>query len=159
MHQVLRRFAMLFLLVVPAASQGDSLMTANSGALAAVDEYFASFNARDPARFARSLHYPHMRIDGRAKTSLWQRWEDYAAQVDFSTIAARGNWHHTQLDSAEVIQAGQDKVHVLVRYTRFDPDNQPILSEESLYVVTLVDNRWAIQMRSSFLEQAMPARQ
>ncbi len=131
-------------------------MEEKAAALAAVTEYFASFNARDPARFAQSLHYPHMRINGLGKTRLWQNWEAYAAEVDFAEIARRGNWQRTQLDSAEVIQAGVAKVHVVVTYTRFDPDDQPILSEASLYVVTLVNDRWAIQMRSSFLEQAMP---
>lgn len=135
-----------------AASQHEE---AESAALAAVDEYFAAFNARDPERFAKALHYPHMRIDGNGVPAIWTSWQEYAAAVDFDEIARRGNWARTNLDWKRVVQAGSAKVHVLVGYTRYNPQNEPILSQESLYVVTLHDGRWAIQMRSSFLEEGL----
>lgn len=125
------------------------------GALLAVDEYFNAFNARDPERFAKSLHYPHMRVAGNGAPTLWHVWEDFAARTDFNAIATKGNWERTNLDWKRAIQTGKDKVHVMVGYTRYNPQKQPILSEESLYVVTRRDGRWAIQMRSSFLEEGM----
>lgn len=38
----------------------------------------------------------------------------------------------------------------MVKYTRFRTDNSVIGVYDSLYVPTLKDGRWGIQMRSSF---------
>ena len=139
----------------PDAATTDSVQPV--AALAAVDEYFAAFNARDPQRFAQSLHYPHVRIDGLGQPRVWERWEDYAAVVDFAVIVRRDRWHRTVLDWKRVLQRGESKVHVAVGFTRRDAAGEPLVSEESLYVVTCRGGRWGIQMRSSFLEQPVAA--
>ena len=123
-----------------------------AAALAVVDEYIAAFNARDKARYAGSLHYPHMRVDGLGRASVWQSAEEYVQGLDFDAIADTG-WSHSELNWKKVVQSGREKVHVAVSFTRYDENNIRLLTQESLYVVTHADDRWGISVRSSFLEQ------
>ncbi len=53
------------------------------------------------------------------------------------------------------MQSGRHKVHVLVSFTRYDHADKPMHIQESLYVVTEHGGRWAIQVRSSYVEQVM----
>ena len=55
-------------------------------------------------------------------------------------------------DYVEVIDAGPDKVHFRVQFTRYRADGSAIGSYRSLYIVTLKEGRWAIQGRSSWAE-------
>ena len=50
----------------------------------------------------------------------------------------------------EVIDAGPAKVHFRVQFARYRDDGSPIGSYRSLYIVTVKDDRWAIQCRSSW---------
>ena len=51
-----------------------------------------------------------------------------------------------------MIDAGPEKVHFRVQFTRYRADGTPIGSYRSLYIVTRLDGRWAIQGRSSWAE-------
>ena len=53
-------------------------------------------------------------------------------------------------DVVEPIDAGVDKVHFKVRFTRCRDDGTPIATFPSFYIVTRVEGRWAIQGRSSW---------
>lgn len=123
-----------------------------AAALAAVDEYIDAFNARDARRFVNALHYPHMRVDGLGRPAFWATAADYLRDVEFDS-AIRTGWVYSRYDWKRVVQSGRHKVHVLVSFTRYGADDFPLHTQESLYVVTEHDGRWAIQVRSSFLEQ------
>ena len=49
-----------------------------------------------------------------------------------------------------MIDAGPAKVHFRVRFTRYNGNGAALGSYRSLYIVTLLDGRWAIQGRSSW---------
>ena len=49
-----------------------------------------------------------------------------------------------------MIDAGPEKVHFRVRFTRYRDDGGALGWYRSLYIVTLIDGRWAIQGRSSW---------
>ncbi|MEM7077192.1 MAG: hypothetical protein AAF513_01065 [Pseudomonadota bacterium] len=128
----------------------------HQGARDIVQAYIDTFNAQDPEAFARTLHYPHMRIDGLGRVRTWQSWEAYAAEVDFARLRETG-WHHSVLDWQKDVQLGASKAHIAVNFTRYREDSSVIVSQESLYVVTLQDGRWGISVRSSFLEETLPS--
>jgi hypothetical protein len=125
-----------------------------AAAMRAVDAYIDAFNARDARAFVDALHYPHMRVDGLGNPRYWASADDYLKEVEFDTVQATG-WSHSRYDDKKVVQSGRHKVHVLVSFTRYDKDDKPLHTQESLYVVTEHDGRWAIQVRSSYVEQVM----
>ena len=112
--------------------------------------YMAAFNARDPARWADTLLFPHVRISSGGVIVHPAR-DEFVAQMDFAAFARRSNWQRSAWDHLEVIQVGPNKVHIAVQFTRYDPQQVPIASFDSLYVLQPDDSgKWGIRARSSF---------
>jgi hypothetical protein len=120
-------------------------------ARAAMDGFMAAFNARDAEAIrTRWFHFPHVRFHSDTVT-VAQTPADYSNQV----WVPHGNsapWGRSEWDYVEVVDAGPQKVHFRVQFTRYRADGSKIGSYRSLYIVTLRDGRWAIQGRSSWAE-------
>jgi hypothetical protein len=121
------------------------------GARAALDGFMEAFNREDAdAIRSRWFHFPHVRFHSGKVTVM-------AAPSDYHNLVwARGGqsagWGRSVWDYQEVIDAGPEKVHFRVQFTRYRADGTPIGSYRSLYIVTLQDNRWGITARSSWAE-------
>jgi hypothetical protein len=120
-----------------------------AAARAAMDGFMAAFNAEDAEAIrTRWFHFPHVRFHSGTVTLM-------ATPADFHNLVwgrqgqAQG-WARTAWDYIEPIDAGADKVHFRVRFTRYRADGSAIGSYRSLYIVTFKDGRWAIQGRSSW---------
>ena len=121
------------------------------GARAAMDGFMAAFNARDAEAIrSRWFHFPHVRFHSGTVTVM-QTPADYDNLVWESQGQSAG-WGRSAWDYVEVIDAGPEKVHFRVQFTRYRADGSAIGSYRSLYIVTLKDGRWAIQGRSSWAE-------
>jgi hypothetical protein len=119
------------------------------GARAAMDGFMAAFNARDAEAIrTRWFHFPHVRFHSGTVT-IMQRPQDYHNLV-WNRDGQSAGWDRSAWDHVEAIDAGPDKVHFRVRFTRYRADGTAIGSYRSLYIVTLQDGRWAIQGRSSW---------
>ena len=136
------------------SAQIGPLSAAETQAIAAatvvMHEYMAAFNSRDPARWADTLLFPHVRISSGGVVVHPAR-DEFVAQMDFAAFAQRNNWQRSAWDDLEVVQVGAGKVHVAVQFTRYDPMQQPIANFDSLYVLQPDDvGVWGIRARSSF---------
>lgn len=134
----------------------DSNNSAIEGARAALDGFMAAFNARDAEAIrTRWFHFPHVRFHS-GKVTVMQTPDDYHNLVwrgaGQSTARGHSDWGHSVWDYREAIDAGLEKVHFRVQFTRYCADGTAIGSYRSLYIVTLQDGRWAIQARSSWAE-------
>lgn len=130
---------------VGAASHDET----ETAAMNALDEFMEAFNARDPKAWAATLNYPHVRI-ASGSLRVWETEKEFAGYMDFDVFAARFGWDHSAWDSREIVQAGKDKVHIAVQFSRYNADNEKIATYDSLYIVTRVDGHWGTQARSSF---------
>jgi hypothetical protein len=124
-------------------------LVAVADARVVMDEFMTTFNARDPEAWAATFNYPHVRIASNS-VRISQTADEVAANMDFTKFAENTGWHHSDWDSIEMIQAGSNKVHFAVTFSRFTADGTRLQSYESLYVVTLKEGHWGIQSRSSF---------
>jgi hypothetical protein len=118
-------------------------------ALAVMDAFMAAFNARDVPAWADTLVYPHVRI-ASGKVAVFPDRDAYIATHDMNAFAAGTGWARSAWDDLEVVQASPDKVHIAVRFTRYDAEDRVISAFDSLYVVERVDGRWGVRARSSF---------
>ena len=119
-------------------------------ALATLDAYMATFNAHDWPANAATLNYPHVRISG-PKVTTWDTAEAYAAaNQDRIDRTFEQGWHHSAFDQRDVLDSTEDKVHVVVRFRRYDERGTALASYPSLWIVTLVDGHWGVQARSTF---------
>jgi hypothetical protein len=115
-------------------------------AFLALDRYLETWNTRDPARWATSLHFPHVRASA-AEFPLFKTREDYIASVDFEQTLATG-WRYTRWDHPRrVLQVGLDKVHMAGLWRRYAEDGRTLNQNYVTYVITETDGRWRIQAR------------
>ena len=123
---------------------------ASHAAVTAIEDFMAALNARDDAALYDLLHLPHVRISG-AGVAIWHDREELEATYLRDFYARAGpDWHHTTLDSTEVIHSSEHKVHVLIQFTRRDASGGAIATHSSLWIMTDNEGRWGAQARSSF---------
>jgi len=132
------------------AQDSRAIDAAINGAMQALDEFMLAFNARDPEAWAATLNYPHVRFASGTVT-VWESAEDFAENARTRSFAnlPRSGWDHSHWLSREVALVSPGKVHVNTVFQRFNRDNEPIGTYQSLYIVTLVDGHWGTQARSS----------
>ncbi len=123
---------------------------ASTAAVAAIEQFMAALNARDAAALYDLLHLPHVRISGEGVAIWHDRAELEATYLRDFYARAGPDWHHTTLDSAEVIHSSAHKVHVLIQFTRRDASDAAIATYRSLWIMTEQDGHWGAQARSSF---------
>jgi hypothetical protein len=114
-------------------------------ALLALDRYLETWNSRNAALWATSLHFPHVR-PGAGAFEVSRTAEEYAAGVNFEQTLRTG-WHHSEWVSREVLQVGEDKVHVAGSWERFTAAGQSQTTSAITYIVTNHGGRWGIQAR------------
>jgi hypothetical protein len=134
-------------------SLAEEMLTtqATEGARAAMDGFMAAFNAKDAEAIrARWFHFPHCRFHS-GQVTVMQTPADYRNLV-WDSQGLSAEWSQSIWDYVEVIDAGPDKVHFRVQFTRVRADGSAIGSYRSLYIVTYLEGRWAIQGRSSWAE-------
>ena len=129
---------------------GNSWASSETGAIQALETYFAALNAGDHQALFDTMHLPHVRISGNG-VAIYATREDLEKEYLEGFAARAGDsWHHSVLDSTQVIHSSEDKVHVFIQFTRFDKDGAPIVTHQSLWIMTRIEGRWGAQARSSF---------
>lgn len=118
-------------------------------AVRVMNDFLAAFNARDEAAWADTLLFPHVRLASQTVTVYYTR-DEFLAAMDLDRFAAQTGWRYSTWDDLEVIQQSDRKVHVQVRFSRFNEYDELIASFDSLYVIEQVDGRWGVRARSSF---------
>ena len=120
------------------------------GAIKAMEDFMAALNAGDNQALFSTMHVPHVRISGNG-VAIHNTREDLERDYLKGFAARAGDaWHHTVLDSIEVLHSSEDKVHLYIQWTRYDKDDGPLLTHQALWIMTRIDGRWGAQARSSF---------
>lgn len=131
---------------MPADLSPELTVKAIAAARGVMHAHVAALNERDQTALAATLHFPHYRLTG-GHLKTWETPDTYLA--DFLARAG-GGWHHTRWNFLTVVAAGADKVHLDVSFTRYRSDGSALGTFRSLWVLALIDGRWAAQLRSSF---------
>ncbi|MYV63588.1 hypothetical protein GTW37_34895 [Streptomyces sp. SID4931] len=120
------------------------------GARAALDAFLATLNSRSVPDWTRTLHFPHLRVHDGAVT-VWETPEIYieSATPEVAQLVATG-WDHSGWEKVELIQTSAGQVHAQVRFARYDAEDRPLGSFESVYVLTRQEGRWGVLARIGF---------
>jgi hypothetical protein len=116
-------------------------------AMGVMDDYLNALNRGDEKGVNDACNFPHVRLAG-GKVVVWQNHGDYKLE-DFVARAGDG-WHHSTWDERSSIHAGDKKVHLKVKFSRWTESGKLIGTFETIYIVTEQDGHWGIQARSSF---------
>lgn len=117
-----------------------------SAARKPIDDFFAGLNARDIEGVRKTLHYPHTQIAGNDVNILN---DPESFQIDFQALAADG-WTHCTLDSCEMRQNYDEKVHFELQFSMHKGGEARYATYQALWIVTKRDGVWGIQCRSIF---------
>jgi len=113
-----------------------------------LDDFMAALNAYDAAAMDATMHFPHLRFAG-GQMKMYQAPGSNPMDL-FTKLRNEDHWKYSTWDQRELIQFNEKKAHYALSYTRYREDGSVIGVYESLYVITLVDGHWGIQIRSSF---------
>jgi hypothetical protein len=114
-------------------------------ASACLDRFTAAFNAGDPAGMDAELHFPHTLLSG-AQCLVWESPGQHPTDF-FAQLRATG-WASTRYEAREAVLATADKVHFVLTYTRRNASDEVLSTHHNLWIVTRLDGRWGISLRS-----------
>jgi hypothetical protein len=115
-------------------------------ALKLLDAFMTAFNARDVEAFEATFNFPSIRL---ASGKLVTLNKGDMTKERFSQ-GALAEWDHSAWERREIVHAGEDKVHVDTRFTRYRKDGSVIGGFDSVYVITRENGHWGVKIRSSF---------
>lgn len=130
---------------VPLKPAATSVRVPNHAALVALDRYLETWNSRNAATWATSLHFPHVR-PGAGAFEMSRTPQEYAAGINFEQTLKTG-WHHSEWVSREVLQAGPDKMHIAGAWQRYTEDGRELAGSVITYILTRQGDRWGVQAR------------
>jgi hypothetical protein len=120
--------------------------TSIAAAMKVLDDFMTAFNARDIEAWQKTFNFPSVRLASNTMVIID---EDYHKPEMFGR-GALTEWDHSAWERREVIHAGDDKVHINTRFSRFRKDGSVIGGFDSIYVVTIEGGHWGVKARSSF---------
>ena len=136
-----------------AAAEGidrdTAIRMAESRAMAVMDAFLAAFNASDVPAWADTLLFPHVRL-ASGQVHVYPDRASFIDSMDMAVFAARTGWRYSTWDDMAVVQSSLEKVHIRVRFSRFDANDTLLASYDSLYIIEQADGRWGVRARSSF---------
>ena len=115
-------------------------------ALDVMEAHIVALNARDEAKIAATLHFPHIRLSNTDQKT-WETPDSYFA--DFR-IRAGDSWNRSKFHDIQVVRASDNKVHLDAQIIRYDFNDEVITKFRSLWIITCENGHWAAKFRSSF---------
>ena len=119
------------------------------------EEFFLWFNSENAEGWANVMQYPHVRISSGVNSSYlstsglsyFETKNDYANAVSWESFKASG-WVRTHRIDPVRIHESEHKVHLAGGWTRYDENDEPIVSNRVTYILTqIIKGTWKIQAR------------
>jgi hypothetical protein len=118
----------------------------SAAAMQVLDDFMTAFNARDVEAFEKTFNFPSIRLASGKLVTL----NKGDMTPERFTTGALAEWDHSAWERRKIIHAGEDKVHVDTRFTRYRKDGSVIGGFDSIYVITKENGHWGVKIRSSF---------
>jgi len=142
-------------LLVLGASAAES--ERDAAVMAVLDQYMDALNALDVEGHTATYHFPHYR-HASGEIVVWADALEANPILGVPPEVRRERlravlgpeWDRSEWVHREIVQAGDDKVHVVTRFVRLRADGSVISTFDSLYVLTRQNGLWGIRGRSSF---------
>lgn len=117
-----------------------------AAAMKCLDDFMTAFNARDVKAFEATFNLPSVRL-ASGKLVIIEFGYHQPQMFEQGPLA---EWDHSAWERREIIHAGEEKVHIDTRFTRYRADGSVIGGFNSIYVVTRESGHWGVKARSSF---------
>lgn len=131
------------------------MATPEQAAKAALEAFLDAWNAASIEAMRGTLNYPHITLGPAGQTFVAATPAEFV--TDFDRMREREGWHHSTFDAYEVVAAGPEKVHYLVRFSRYQADGRMYGGGTVLYIVTNHNGHWGMQLRSGMPDTGLQA--
>jgi hypothetical protein len=119
-------------------------------AVKAAIAYMDAFNEANVTKTNSFINFPHARVGANGVLVVSEKADSLSPPNFFTDFRQRYGWNHSCWDSRMVIQSIENKVHLMVTFSRYRVDGSKIGTFPSIWIMTRQDNHWGIKMRSSF---------
>ena len=129
----------------------DTVHTENvDQAINAYEKFIAALNAGDNRAMFEVMHVPHIRISGNGVV-IYETKEKLKREYLNGFVSRAGEtWHHTETNWVQALHSSNDKVHLYLKWTRYDQDGNSLATHCALWIMTKLNGQWGAQCRSSF---------
>jgi hypothetical protein len=140
---------------ITSTSEGYQVITAVNNeseekAVKAAIGYMDAFNEADVNKTDSFINFPHALVGANGVLSVSEKAGTLSSPKFFSDFRQRYGWNHTCWDSRTVIHSNENKVHLVVTYSRYRADGSKIGTFPSIWIMTRHDNHWGFKLRSNF---------
>ena len=142
-----RQIIIAIFLLVPAAAAAQPASDPESATRAALRAFIDAWNTGDNVELRRTMNFPFVTLFG-SRLVVAQEPDDFA--TDFDSMRQRNDWVRSSFDfgSLEIFAVSDTKVHCAIDFHRYDSAGSAYMSGRVLYVVTRIDGRWGLQLRT-----------
>lgn len=112
-----------------------------------IDDFLDAFNALDGDAIRDTLHFPNILISTNG-VQITDKASDFVNV--YTDLPQTEGWHHTELGDCDAVQMSEDKVHFTLNMTRHHADGAIYSDITGLWIVTRVEGRWGVLVRSMF---------
>jgi hypothetical protein len=140
---------------ITGASEGYQVTTTVNNepeekAVRAAIGYMDAFNEADSAKTDSFINFPHGLVSANGILTVSEKAGTSSSPNLFIDFRRRYGWNHTCWDSRTVVQSNENKVHLVVTYSRYRADGSKIGTFPSIWIMTRQDNHWGFKLRSNF---------
>ena len=112
----------------------------SAGPEEAVKEFFQDFNNEDILAINKNSDSPFIYIMGK-NTVLEEKYSDV---INFNGLKKDG-WSYSKINASKVLYNDGDTSMVQVNFSRFDKDNEIILTSDVTYLLVNKDGNWKLK--------------
>ena len=140
---------------ITSTSEGYQVITAVNNeseekAVKAAIGYMDAFNESDANKSDSFINFPHALVGAKGVLIVREKAGNLSSPESFTGFRQRYGWNHTCWDSRMVVQSNENKVHLVVTYSRYRADGSKIGTFPSIWIMTQQDNHWGFKLRSNF---------
>ena len=112
--------------------------------------FIDAFNTVDKDKILNNLHFPHFTHSDGNETIKYEDGEAFwnVLEIQLYEMVHIEKWSFSTLDKCEIINQTKNTIQCHVEFNRRYENKESYGTAKGIWIVTLRDNRWALQIRS-----------
>ena len=116
----------------------------------ALKNFINAFNTLEKDKIINNLHFPHFTHSDGNETIKYEDGEAFwnVLEIQLYEMVHIEKWSFSTLDKCEIINETDKTLQCLVEFNRRTKNKKSYGTAKGIWVATLIDNIWALQIRS-----------
>ena len=112
--------------------------------------FIDAFNTVEKKNIIQNIHFPHVTHSNGNEPIIYKNGEIFwnSLKIQFDQMIKLEEWSFSTLDKCEIINETDKTLQCLVEFNRRTKSKKSYGTAEGIWVATLIDNIWALQIRS-----------